>query len=72
VSRFLLPQKVAPLSPAADESVTLAAGVLRYDSLTGWMGYSVDYDWVRPWLLAACLMALLSLSLHYLSWFRAD
>jgi len=52
------------------DEVALASGVLRYDSLASWMGYKVDYDWTRSWLLITCLIALLSLSLHYIIQFR--
>lgn len=48
------------------DRLQLADGVLAYDSLSSWMGYKVDYDWTRPWLLATCLLALFALSLHYL------
>lgn len=48
------------------DEIKLGKGILRYDSLSSWMGYSVDYDWTRPWLLATCVIAMLSLSLHYL------
>ncbi len=54
------------------EKITLATGVLRYDSLSSWMGYNVDYDWTRPWLLATCLTALFSLSLFYITRLRHD
>ena len=47
-------------------TLRLADGTLRYDSLGSWMGYKVDYDRTRPWLLATCLLALCALSLHYL------
>ncbi len=45
--------------------IVLAEGTLTYDALSTWMGYSVDYDWTRPWLMATCLVALFSLALHY-------
>ena len=52
------------------DEINLNGGILRYESLTSWMGYKVDYDWTRPWLLATCLIALLSLSFHYLNGIR--
>ena len=48
------------------DELQLDNGVLRYETLSSWMGYTVDYDWTRPWLLATCLIALLSIGLHYL------
>jgi len=47
------------------DEIRLDNGILRYESLTSWMGYKVDYDWTRPWLLATCLLGLASLMLHY-------
>ncbi len=49
------------------EEIKLTSGTLRYESLSSWMGYSIDYDWTRAWLLIACLITLLSLSWHYFS-----
>ena len=47
------------------EEIILKEGRLIYQSLRTWMGYKVYYDWTIPWLLATCLMAVLSLSWHY-------
>ncbi|VAX01402.1 hypothetical protein MNBD_GAMMA22-1941 [hydrothermal vent metagenome] len=47
------------------DEIKLPEGILRYDSLVSWMGYTVDYDWTRPWLFAASLIALLSLFFYY-------
>ncbi len=47
------------------DEINLPSGILRYDSLVSWMGYSVDYDWTRPWLFVASLIALLSLTFYY-------
>ncbi len=52
------------------DEINLPGGILRYDSLVSWMGYMVDYDWTRPWLFAACLIALFSLSFYYFSRLR--
>ena len=49
------------------DEIKLDRGVLRYDALSSWMGYKVDYDWTRPWLLATCIIGMLGLSLHYLT-----
>lgn len=40
-------------------------GTLVYEDLTTWMGYAVRYDWTLPWLLAACLVAVLSLAWYF-------
>ncbi len=48
------------------DAIELADGVLRYRELATWMGYKVDYDWTRPWLLASTLVGLAALFLHYL------
>lgn len=42
--------------------VKLPGGVLLYDSLTTWMGYTVFYDWTIGWLLGSCILAVLSLA----------
>ena len=52
------------------EELELDSGVLKYQGLSSWMGYEVDYDWTRPWLLATCLIALFNLFLHFLLKFR--
>ena len=48
------------------DELSLPEGVLRYQKLTTWMGYKVDYDWTRPWLLATAVMALLGLFSHFI------
>lgn len=53
------------------ERVSLAEGVLEYKGLRVWMGYTVFYDFTLPWLLAACLLAVLSLAWHFWSKFSA-
>lgn len=47
------------------ESVQIEGGTLRYVGLRSWMGYRVSYDPTLPWLLAAALLAALSLAWHY-------
>lgn len=42
--------------------VKFPGGVLLYEGLTTWMGYTVFYDWTISWLLGACIVALLSLA----------
>ncbi len=58
------------LAPGA--RVAIAGGELEYESLTTWMGYSVFYDPTLPWLLAACVLAVVSLGWHYWRKFRAQ
>jgi len=53
------------------DHIDLPGGRLVYDGLRTWMGYQVFYDWTTPWLLAACLVAMLSLAWHYGSRFAA-
>jgi cytochrome c biogenesis protein len=48
------------------DELTLPKGILRYQKLTTWMGYKVDYDWTRPWLLATALIGLLGLFVHFI------
>lgn len=52
------------------DRVNLPGGVLQYEGLTRWMGYSVFYDWTIPWLLAACTLAVAALALHFFAKFR--
>jgi hypothetical protein len=52
---------------AARPGVRIAGGTLVYDGLRTWMGYRVAYDPTLPWLLAAALLAALSLGWHYRS-----
>lgn len=78
-SRFRLPdrQKIVlrqgesrwELQPG--ERVALPGGVLEYQGLRTWMGYRFFYDWTIPWLLAACVVAVLSLSWHFWAKFAA-
>ena len=51
------------------ESLRLAEGVLVYNGLRSWMGYTVFYDFTLPWLLAACVLAVVSLAWHFWSKF---
>ena len=47
------------------ERVALADGILEYRELRTWMGYRVFYDWTIPWMLAACVVAVLSMAGHF-------
>lgn len=44
------------------EDIRLGQHRLRYVQLDTWMGYWVHYDWTRPWLLAAVVVAVASLT----------
>ncbi len=54
------------------EGLHIAQGVLVYEGLATWMGYSVFYDWTLPWLLAACALAVASLAWHFWAKFSAQ
>jgi cytochrome c biogenesis protein len=56
---------------APGEVLDLADGSLQYVGLRSWMGYTVFYDWTLPWLLAACIVAVLSLAWHFWAKFAA-
>lgn len=47
------------------DRVALPDGILEYQGLRTWMGYTVFYDWTIPWLLATCLVAVGSLAWHF-------
>ena len=53
------------------DSVKLSGGELTYQRLTSWMGYSVTHDWTIIWLLAASIIAMLSLTWHFWQKFAA-
>ena len=72
-SAFRVPRRHAIILRAGDVThelvpgaqVQLAGGILVYEGLRKWMGYEVFYDWTMPWLLAACIVAVLSLAWHF-------
>ena len=78
-SRFRLPEKHALVLRVGEarhvlrpgERLRLAQGELAYEGLTTWMGYTVVSDWTMPWVLAACLVAVGSLALHFWRRFAA-
>ncbi len=78
-SEFRLPAKHQIVVRAGEErrelkpgeAVRLAEGVLVYNGLRSWMGYTVFYDFTLPWLLAACVLAVLSLAWHFWNKFSA-
>ena len=46
--------------------IDLDGGALGYRQLSSWMGYKIDYDWTRPWMLATAIVGILALFAHYL------
>ena len=48
------------------DELELPGGILRYQKLSTWMGYKVDYDWTRPWLLSTALISLAGLFVHFI------
>lgn len=79
-SEFRLPRQHALLVRTGEETremrpggrLELAEGTLVYEGLRTWMGYTVSYDWTLPWLLAACIVAILSMAWHFWSKFAAQ
>ena len=53
------------------DSVPLPDGVLTYQELRKWMGYDVSYNFTLPWLLAASVLAVLSMAWHFWRKFSA-
>lgn len=53
------------------ESLRLADGVLEYNGLRSWLGYTIFYDFTLPWLLAAGVLAVGSVSVHFWRKFSA-
>lgn len=49
----------------------LPEGMLVYEGLHTWMGYTVYSDWTISWLFAACAVAVLSLGWHFWTKFAA-
>lgn len=80
VSRFRLPGRHSlvvrigearyELAPGA--RLALPRGVLEYERLSAWMGYTVFYDRTLPWLFAACVFAVASLAWHFWMKFAAQ
>ena len=52
------------------DHLELPEGELVYEGLGTWMGYTVFYDWTRPWLVGASLLAVFALGWHLFSRFR--
>ena len=72
-SEFRLPTKHQLVVRVGDErrelkqgdAMRLAEGILVYSGLRSWMGYTVFYDSTLPWLLAACILAVVSMAWHF-------
>lgn len=47
------------------QQIRFDSGHLVYEGIKTWMGYNVFYDWTIPWMLAACLTAILALGWHF-------
>ena len=78
-SHFRLPEKKTVVvrhaserwEMAPGERIALPGGSLEYRELRTWMGYRFYHDWTIPWMLAACAVAVLSLSWHFWRKFAA-
>ena len=47
------------------ETVRLSGGQLRYERLTGWMGYKLFYDPTLQWLFVTAMLGVLGLGVHF-------
>uniref|UniRef100_UPI00102C2F0E cytochrome c biogenesis protein ResB n=1 Tax=Candidatus Magnetaquicoccus inordinatus TaxID=2496818 RepID=UPI00102C2F0E len=61
--RVTLREESRDLKPG--DAWLLPEGTLLYEGLETWMGYTLFYDPAIPWLLAAALVAIASLLLHF-------
>jgi len=52
------------------QSIPVGTGRLRYDELRSWMGYTIAYNPLTPWMLAAVAVAILCLGWHIVGRFR--
>ena len=52
-------------------SLRLPDGELTYLELRKWMGYDISYDFTLPWLLAASILAVVSMAWHFWQKFSA-
>jgi len=46
------------------ETLAVRGGLLRYDGLRSWMGYTISYNPLAPWMLAAAALGVLALGWH--------
>jgi cytochrome c biogenesis protein len=54
------------------DEVKIGGGTLYYKGVRQWMGYKIVYDWTRPWMIAACLMAIIAMMFYFISKFRSS
>lgn len=47
------------------QALALPDGTVTYRGLRTWMGYRIMYDWTVPWILAACVVAILAMGWHF-------
>lgn len=52
------------------ESVDVGSGRLRYVELRSWMGYTISYNPLIPWILAAAAVGIICLGWHMTGRFR--
>ncbi len=52
------------------QTASLPGGQLRYEALSGWMGYKIFYDPTLKWLFIASMLTVLGLCLHYWAKFK--
>jgi len=55
------------LRPGA--SIRVGHGTLRYDELRSWMGYTISYNPITPWMLATVALAMLGFTWHVIGKF---
>ena len=48
------------------DDIALGPGRLRYEELRTWMGYTIAYNPIVPWMLATVAVAVLCLAWHVL------
>jgi cytochrome c biogenesis protein len=46
------------------DTLTVRGGLLRYEELRSWMGYTISYNPFVPWMLAAAALGVLALGWH--------
>lgn len=54
------------------DKFNLPGGVLVYKELRTWMGYRIFSDWTLPWLIAASVVAVLSVSWYFVEKFMSS
>lgn len=47
------------------ERIAIPGGTLIYQDLRMWMGYQITHDWTTKWVLAAALLAVAFMGLHF-------